>query len=54
MTLENMFIKIWNLEDRVPTLYTGDGLVHGVRNLARHWVGNEEITIENDGESQNF
>ena len=51
---ENMFVEIVFVEDKVPTLYTGDGLVHGVRNLARHWVGNEAITIENDGESQNF
>ena len=51
---ENMRIEIVFVEDKVPTLYTGDGLVHGVRNLARHWVGNEAITIENDGESQNF
>ena len=51
---ENMKIEIVFVEDYVPTLYTGDGLVHGVRNLARHWLGNESILIENEGETQTF
>ena len=51
---ENMFVEIVFVEDRVPILFTGDDLVHGVRNLARHWVGNESINIENEGENQVF
>ena len=49
-----MVVEIVFVEDKVPLFYTGDDLVHEVRNLARHWVGNESITIENEGESQVF
>tara|TARA_Y100001970_G_scaffold292269_1_gene432858 strand:- start:1992 stop:3161 length:1170 start_codon:yes stop_codon:yes gene_type:complete len=51
---ENMFVEIVFVEDKVPILFTGDNLVHDVRNLARHWVGNESINIENEGETQVF
>ena len=51
---ENMFVEIVFVEDKVPILFTGDNLVHDVRNLARHWVGNESINIENEGENQVF
>ena len=51
---EGMVVEIVFVEDKVPIFYTGDDLVHEVRNLARHWVGNESITIENEGESQVF
>lgn len=51
---DDMVVEIVIVEDKAPILYTGDGLVHGVRNLARHWMGNEEITIEEEGESETF
>ena len=50
----DMFVEIVFVEDRVPIFFTGDDLVHSVRNLARYWVGNESINIENVGETQVF
>ena len=51
---EDMMVEIVFVEDKVPLYYSGDGLIHNVRNLARHWIGNEPITIENEGETQTF
>ena len=51
---EDMFVEIVFVEDRVPIFFTGDDLIHNVRNLARHWVGNELINIEDEGETQVF
>jgi len=51
---EDMMVEIVFVEDKVPLYYSGDGLIHNVRNLARHWIGNEPITIENEGEIQTF
>ena len=51
---ENIMLEIVFVEDKVPMLFSGDGLVHNVRNLARHWVSTETITIESEGESQIF
>jgi hypothetical protein len=48
----DMMIEIVFVEDKVPMYYSGDGLVHEVRNLARHWVGTEPITIEDQGQTQ--
>ena len=51
---ENIMLEIVFVEDKVPMFFSGDGLVHDVRNLARHWVSTETITIESEGESQIF
>ncbi len=51
---ENIMLEIVFVEDKVPTWYSGDGLIHNVRNLARHWVNTENVTIQNEGESQIF
>ena len=51
---ENIMLEIVFVEDKVPMFFSGDGLVHNVRNLARHWVSTETITIESEGESQIF
>ena len=51
---ENMMVEIVFVEDKVPIYFTGDGLMHDVRNLARHWVGNAPVTIGNEGETQVF
>ena len=50
----NMMIELIFVEDKVPIWFSGDGLVHNVRNLARHWVSTEPIIVENEGESQIF
>ena len=51
---DNMMIELIFVEDKVPIWFSGDGLVHNVRNLARHWVSTEPIIVENEGESQIF
>ena len=48
----DMMIEIVFVEDMVPLYYSGDGLIHDVRNLARHWVGTVPVVIEDEGQSQ--
>ena len=55
MSSTNQKVDIFVVEDNIMSLWWVFGdIYHNARNVVRHWIVNEDLTITSSGESQNF
>ena len=55
LAMQDQKVHIFVVEDNIMSLWWifGD-IYHNARNVVRHWIVNEDLTINSSGESQNF
>ena len=53
-SVQNQKVEIIVVEDNIMSYWAGANQDHNARNVARYWIGTEDLTINTAGQSQTF
>ena len=53
-SVQNQKVEIIVVEDNIMSYWAGANQDHNARNVARYWIGTEDLTIGSAGQSQTF
>ena len=53
-SVQNQKVEIIVVEDNIMSYWAGANQDHNARNVARYWIGTEDLTINSAGQSQTF
>ena len=53
-SVQNQKVEIIVVEDKIMSYWAGANQDHNARNVARYWIGTEDLTIGSAGQSQTF